>query len=469
MSLKIRELSRIYFCTGARNHDLLKHFPEDKIQFEYDERMAAFRALGYAKGTRVPAAICTTSGTAVSECVSALLEAKYSDVPLVLISGDRPGKMHGTGAPQTVQHEPLTVGARGSYFEISLSEFADFEIQNPIYPVHINVLVDDTKAHEGKIATGRDLSHFEAFLGKVKKPLFLISHEAESMRPFILKFAGTNLPYYAEVLSGGHDISIIRTEKKLIDLFKKNEFDGVIRVGHTPLSKVWRLLEINPLPVFSFDSRNLPGLSFGDVSSMGSRDLMTQDRFWKALDQVIFPFAGDDSVENFENLVKRYPASEVAFLKKLQDALPYDGKVYLGNSLIIRFFEMVQTKRFQTSGNRGVNGIDGQLATAIGIADSTKETVYCILGDITTRYDLSAIAEMPKNLKLIIINNRGGRIFDMLKLDKRIVLEHERDFSAIVPAMGLTYSQNLTDLKSHQVIELRPSQEETEKFLSEWI
>ncbi len=184
----------------------------------------------------------------------------------------------------------------------------------------------------------------------MKKPLFLFSHEADSLRPFILKFAGTNLPYYAEVLSGGHDISIIRTEKKLIELFKKNEFDGVIRIGHTPLSKVWRLLEMNPLPVFSFDSRNLPGLSFGEVCSYGSKELITQERFWKALDLVNYAFAGDDSVEGFVNLTQKYPLSEVAFMRKLQDALPYDGKVYLGNSLISRFFEMVQTKRFQWQG-----------------------------------------------------------------------------------------------------------------------
>ncbi len=468
MSFTIKDLSRIYFCTGARNHDLLRFFPEEKVHFEYDERMASFRALGNAKASRLPAAICTTSGTAVSECVSAMLEAKYSDVPLILISGDRPKKMHGTGAPQTVDHEPLTAGARGSYFEIPLAELANFELQNPVYPVHINVLVDDTKLHAGKVVKGRDLTHFETFLGALKRPLFLFSHEAESMRPFILKFAGTNLPYYAEVMSGGHDISIIRTEKKLVELFRKNYFDGVIRVGHTPLSKVWRLLEQAPLPVFSFDSRNLPGLSFGEVMQAGSKSLMDEARFWSALEKVSLPFEGDDSVEVFTNLLKKYPASEISVMKTLQDALPYDGKVYLGNSLIIRFFELVQTKRFRIDGNRGVNGIDGQLATAIGMADTTKETVYCILGDITTRYDLSSLAEMPANLKLIIINNRGGRIFDMLKLDKRIVLEHERDFSSLAPASGLTYSQNISDLKTHQVIELRPSQEETDKFLGEW-
>jgi 2-succinyl-5-enolpyruvyl-6-hydroxy-3-cyclohexene-1-carboxylate synthase len=193
------------------------------------------------------------------------------------------------------------------------------------------------------------------------------------------------------------------------------------------------------------------------------------ENFWKTVEKISLPFEGDNSIETQVKLLQKYPQSEPAVMKKIQDALPYDAKVYLGNSLIIRFFELIQTKRFRIEGNRGVNGIDGQLATAIGLAESAKETVYCILGDITTRYDLSAIQEMPKNLKLIIVNNRGGRIFDMLKLDKRIVLEHEREFAAIVPAMGLTYAQNLSDLKTHQVVELRPSQEETEKFLAEWM
>lgn len=469
MSLKISELQKIYFCTGARNHDLLKVFSPEIVSFEFDERMASFKALGFSKGSQRPVAVCTTSGTAVSECASALLEAKYGGVPLILISGDRPKKMHGTGAPQTVDHEPLTVGTRGSYFEIELKDLPSFEIKNPVYPVHINVLVDDTKAHEGKVTIAESFGSFEAFLGKVKKPLILISHETKSLRPFVLKIAGTNLPFYAETMSGGHDLSLIRTEKKLVKLLKENFFDGIIRIGHTPLSKAWRVLEQNPLPVFSFDERNLPGLSFGEVLRMGTDALMKEARFWDILHTIQIPFPGDETVETLVNLLGKYSESEPAIVKKLQDALPYDALIYLGNSLSIRFFELIQTKRFRVEGNRGVNGIDGQLATAIGLASSTKETVYCILGDITTKYDLSAIAEIPANLKLIIINNRGGRIFDMLKLDQRIVLEHDRDFSSLVPAMGLTYSQDLKDLKTHQVLELRPSQEQTSSFLSEWL
>jgi 2-succinyl-5-enolpyruvyl-6-hydroxy-3-cyclohexene-1-carboxylate synthase len=202
---------------------------------------------------------------------------------------------------------------------------------------------------------------------------------------------------------------------------------------------------------------------------MSSQELIADETFWKTLEKLKIPFEGDDSFDTLMSLVKTYPESEPAVMKRLHDSLPYDARVYLGNSLIIRFYELIQTKRNRIEGSRGVNGIDGQLATAIGLAQSTKETVYAILGDITTRYDLTSLSEMPSNLKLIIMNNRGGRIFEMLGLDQRIVLEHERDFATLVPAMGLTYSQNLADLKTHQVVELRPSGEETTKFLSEWV
>jgi 2-succinyl-5-enolpyruvyl-6-hydroxy-3-cyclohexene-1-carboxylate synthase len=116
-----------------------------------------------------------------------------------------------------------------------------------------------------------------------------------------------------------------------------------------------------------------------------------------------------------------------------------------------------------------VNGIDGQLATAIGIATGMQETLYCILGDITTLYDLTSLREMPKNLKVVIMNNKGGRIFDMLKLDKRIVLEHEFHFASICQAFGLSYAQKQVELLSDvQVLELFPDRHESESLLKEW-
>lgn len=462
------KLERIYFCTGARNHDLLALFDKDKLSFEFDERVASFKALGLSKVSSDPVSVCTTSGTAVAECVPAMVEALYSGQPLVLISGDRPKKLHGTGAPQTIDHEVLTRGARKTYLEVPLEDLKELSLEGLEFPIHVNVLVDDTSRHDLATLIHQDISAFKSFVSQVKKPLFLFSHEKDSMRPFITKFKDTKLMFYAETLSGGRDLSELRTEKKLVKLFNAGFFDSIIRIGHTPLSKVWRLLEKKPIPVFSFDNRSLAGLSFGDILPWGSADLLHRSEFWETLEALSpYPVA-DETSWLLHDLIEKYPHSEISFFHQLNQNLNENEIVYLGNSLVIRFFELTQKKNIRSFGNRGVNGIDGQLASAIGLTHGTNETVYCILGDVTAFYDLSSMRDIPENLKIIIMNNGGGRIFDMLNLDRRIVLEHSDNFEELSRAMKLSYSRDLSDFKKVQVLELFPEQQQTQLFLKEW-
>jgi 2-succinyl-5-enolpyruvyl-6-hydroxy-3-cyclohexene-1-carboxylate synthase len=458
----LSELEHIYFCTGARNEKLLSVLDSNKITFEVDERIASFKALGRAKITNRPVGICTTSGTAVSECLSALLEAHYSRVPVVLISGDRPKKLHHTGSPQTIFHQGLTTFLENQFYECEFDQLKNFEVTNILGPIHLNVLVDDTTPHELSLRFHQDLTSFENFLKNKKSPLFLFSHEENSLREFILKFKELRLPFFAETLSGGRDLSSLAPK----DI---NSFDAIIRIGHTPLSKIWRLLEKGPKEVFSFDNRNLPALSYGEVLAMGAGDLINNLQFWEILKNYSFQLPiTHETEDSLEENLKAFPLSEPALLRHIQDKLPESSLVYLGNSLVIRFFEMTQKKFFHVFGNRGVNGIDGQLATAIGMAEGRGGgPLYCILGDLTTRYDLSSLLNLPKNLKLIIINNKGGRIFEMLKLNPQIILSHEDNFSQLSSALGLSYSNDLRDLNTHQVLELFPNQEETNKFLQE--
>lgn len=462
------KLNKIYFCTGARNHDLLQFFNESSVSFEYDERVASFKALGHAKFTGEPVGICTTSGTAVSECTSAMLEAYYSKVPLILITGDRPKKLHGTGSPQTIEHEILTRSCRNSYLEVSLNELGSVNFDELKFPAHINVLVDDTLPHDLKIKYQTSINSFKEFMKNFSRPLFLFSHENKSMRGLIKRFTSTDLPFYAEALSGGRDLSYFKTEKHLVRLFSEKYFDCVVRIGHTPLSKVWRLLEKTPCPVFSFDERNLPGLSFGEVLPWDSHQIINSVEFWECLKYLDPSRTGTNDLEELKILIEKYPSSEIAIFSMINEVLKVNEIVYLGNSLIIRFFELTQKKELKIFGNRGVNGIDGQLASAIGIANSTRESVYCILGDITTYYDLSALKDIPQNLHLIIINNKGGRIFDSLGLNKKIVMEHKGDFKKICYGLNLSYSDDIKDFGKVQVLELIPVQSETESFLLEW-
>jgi 2-succinyl-5-enolpyruvyl-6-hydroxy-3-cyclohexene-1-carboxylate synthase len=226
------------------------------------------------------------------------------------------------------------------------------------------------------------------------------------------------------------------------------------------------MLEAYHLPVFSFDSRGLSALSHGMVLKMSAQELLEESSFWSALGP--FTFSVPESPHELLTLLTKFPTSEPALLHQLQEKIPNDSEVYIGNSLVIRYFELVQTKRFRVFGNRGVNGIDGQLSTAIGVAKASGRPLTCILGDLTTLYDLTAIKDLPKNLKLVIINNSGGRIFEALKLDQRIWLEHKENFEKIVRALGKTYSQRLSDFDDAQIIELIADPKHTEAFRREW-
>lgn len=466
MDFKFSQLEDVFFCTGARNHDLLSDIR--RPIFELDERIASFKALGAVKISLLPCAVCTTSGTAVAECLPAMLEAYYSNLPLVLITGDRPSKQHGTGAPQTICHEELTRSCRRSFYEIKAEDLKGFEIHEAEFPIHINVIVDDTLSHDEKIQVKETLDNFNDFLLSHPRPLFLFSHEERSLRPLIERFLRTGLPFYAETLSGGHDLSPISNETKLLELFRSQAFDAVVRVGHTPLSKIWRLMETKITPVWSFDSRGLSALSYGKVTKKSGDEILNDDGWWSAVNG-LKPWILENSsnTKKLKELCERYPVSEIALMARIQESLPEDAIVYLGNSLVIRNFETVQTKRLRVHGNRGVNGIDGQLSTVIGMAQKTSETIYCILGDLTLRYDLSALSEFPSNLRLIVINNYGGRIFESLNLDERIILAHKNNFSSFAQVFGLSYSTKMEDVKFAQITEVFTDLEESRSLLRE--
>ncbi len=469
--MKIFELDHVYFCTGARNNDLLSFFDHLKMSYEVDERSASFKALGRTKLMGSPVAICTTSGTAVTECLSAMTEAFYSKLPLILITGDRPKKMHGKASPQTIDHEIVTRGVRGSFSEVLLEDLDQIDISNLTFPAHINVLIEkqNEKPRFAPKNYSADWAGFAKFIKENPTPLILLSHENSNMVPLAKSLKESGIPFYAEILSGVHLESSFHFEKDILRAFMDKKFSSVIRIGHTPLTKLWRLLEEYPYPQFSFDERGFVGLSHGSVMPFSSKQLIRMAPFWAILKRCQ-ELRIDLSHESFLNqLISKYPQSDPAVLSKLEEFIPEDSLLYLGNSLIIRFFELVNKKRYQFFGNRGVNGIDGQLSTAIGIAMGTEKTVYCILGDLTTQYDLSAIKDIPHNLKLIVINNFGGRIFETMKLDHKLVLEHENNFISIANAFGKSYAKNdFSKLSDINILEIETNSDATLSFLKEW-
>lgn len=131
----VRELGVRDFCVcaGSRNAPLIAALAAEQVTTFFDERAAAFFALGRIKRDGAPVAIVTTSGTAVSELLPASIEAYYSGLPLILITADRPPRFRGTGAPQSINQ----IGLFGVYAATDLGQW------NRAMPLHINVAFDE--------------------------------------------------------------------------------------------------------------------------------------------------------------------------------------------------------------------------------------------------------------------------------------------------------------------------------------
>jgi len=411
-------------CSGSRNAPLLAVLAvtgQIRIYTFVDERSAAFFALGIGKRLGRPACVVTTSGTAVAEMLPAAIEAHYSGVPLVLLTADRPARFRGTGAPQSIDQQSIF----GVHATTRIDDWSGTGA------IHINVEFDEPLIDDEIDADAPWAMRMRARVTPdatpvpigFAKPLLLIGGLAEDDRERVREFAlQLGAPVYAEPLSG------LREDEALRDLLVLNErsltrggFDGVIRVGNVPTLRFWRDLDRSSLPVVSFSSLPFSGLSRSDEES--GPDVRAPHPL-EALPEVQACPAGDafftrdrEQRARFEAILDEEPQSELAIFRRLSRELPRGARIYLGNSLPIREWDLAATREpreYVIEANRGANGIDGQLSTFFGWCARDAKNV-AIVGDLTALYDLNApwiVGQLDAKPRVIIVNNFGGRIFE---------------------------------------------------------
>ncbi|HEV7486202.1 MAG TPA: thiamine pyrophosphate-binding protein [Thermoanaerobaculia bacterium] len=419
-------------CAGSRNAPLLAVLAGSDLRIYsfVDERAAAFFALGRAKMTGRPAAVVTTSGTAVAELLPAAIEAHYSGTPLILITADRPARYRGTGAPQSIEQEEIFgVYARGSVTHINVEfdePLIDDEVgewsaavsaaSSPPTRQARNVLPSTAAARTRAEPAGEDAS---APIIPGNRPLLILGGLDESDRPRVREFAKKlNAPIYAEPLSGLREDPalahlIITAGERMIG---RGNSDGVIRVGNIPTLRFWRDLDESPahLLLISFSALPFTGCSRGEVHPLEAlpSDVTPRDR-----DEAFF--ADDrERAASIVRILDDEPESELAMFRALSRTSTANSRVYLGNSLPIREWDLAATREprgFEIAANRGANGIDGQLSTFFGQCDPSRPNV-CVVGDLTAIYDSNApwiVQQLDAALdwRIVIVNNGGGRIF----------------------------------------------------------
>ena len=457
------------FSPGSRSTTMAMLFKEHEgfeTYMNIDERSASFMALGIAKAHKEPTVLVCTSGSAVAHYLPAILEAQYSGIPLIVLSADRPHTLLHVGAPQTVDQHKIFGTAVNYFEELAVPQEAHYytyprQVARKSYmkamdtkkgPVHINVPLFEPLVPE------LSRNHFEAGRSsfKVVKPnysdIFACGEGNNLLERYerILILAGPQIdvdeadmirsfgealqaPILADPLSNvrgcGTSKVVISTYDALLagqSLWHELKPDCVIQFGQIVVSKrvqqmiaSWtdvEYIEVNS----TMDSMNPTGKTTMHVQA--SIDVFTHvygknnnsDTYlniWRRLDQ-----AGK---KQLSSTIDEPHCFEGRTIRELQKQIPEDGQIFVANSMTIRdfdYFWFSGESKAVLYGNRGVNGIDGTISTALGLAANGRPT-YLVTGDLSLFHDLNGLAVAKThnlNLTIILHNNDGGGIFEYL-------------------------------------------------------
>lgn len=504
-SLAQRGVYEIILCSGARNSPIVHVLQESSgfhVSSFFEERSAAFYALGRIKNHGHPVAVITTSGTAAAELFPAVIESHYTGSPLVLVSADRPRKMRGTGAPQSIDQVNLFGNHTETFIDVAGGEAFSLDSWTGHGPLHINVCFDEPLIDNevGSIGFRQEAfrkdnifrdntiaDHFielKNFLSDSKRPVFLVGplnfEEREAVKEFLLRMKA---PVFAETLSGLREDHELRPYllKSGESILSASRFDSLVRIGGVPTARYWRDIENNPrlIPVVSLSRLPFAGLSHGKVIHTDLRKLLA------AFDEKIgFDNSSLEKILNYDQdqyrklqqILDRESYSEAALIHRLSLIVEEEASVYLGNSLPIREWDLVAHRErpisWDMAGNRGVNGIDGQLSTFLGFASEDNPN-WGIFGDLTTMYDLVspwALKQRPmKNTRIVVINNSGGQIFSRLFKNSDFLNSHNVSFGDWAKMWDLGY-EKWTSVPQRfaseepTVIEIVPDEKSSQSF-----
>ncbi len=492
-------------CAGARNSPLVVLLEKAKViqvHSFFEERSASFFALGRAKKTGRPVAIVTTSGTAVAELLPAAVEATYTGQPLLFITADRPRDYRGKGAPQSIEQIGIFSHYVQSTIDIAYTdEKMDLKSWNWVQPLHLNVCFDEplidgdikildfTNEVRAAIHVQRpDLRLQPKGKKTLKRPFVIVGevaiHHVEKITEFLIRLQA---PVYAEAISNLRGIPELASllvaggEKIVGHAFEQKLCDTVLRIGGIPTLRFWRDLEgkFKQVPVTSISEVDYTGLSRNVDHKVGyhSLELFSAEHDPESK-QKIFKLDQELS-QKIQDLQKQFPSSEINLLKALSEKIE-NQNIYLGNSLPIREWDLITSPRqhfMEVHGNRGANGIDGQLSTFLGLTETDEES-WCVVGDLTAMYDLiapwAARKLASRKLRIVVINNGGGRIFQNMFASLAFQNQHDIRFEKWADMWGWSYlnwqeiPQQLPKLSDRQIIEINPNETESKNFWQEY-
>lgn len=454
-----KEIQHIVISPGSRNAPLTIGFTNQEGFTCYsiaDERCAAFFALGLAQQLQKPVAVVCTSGSAVLNYYPAVAEAFYSQIPLLIVSADRPKNKIDIGDGQTIRQE--NVFANHIVFSANLTENASSQNDNLVVsaieiaisqkgPAHINVPFEEplyeTLLEPTYIPTisnpFNEKSEFNLdakFLSEwqsAKKKLILVGELLPNAieQKYIESLANDeSVLVLLEKTSNLHHPTFIDRIDTLISTFSEDEKlnfqpDILLTFGGMVVSKRiksllrnykpkqhWHIDEIRAYDTFGCLSQHFQTNSTSFLSQLVVKNNLVESNY-----QLDFQSIWQDRLVKHETYMSEIPFSDFKVFDFLSRNLPENIQLQVSNSSPIRYLQLVElNKTIEVFSNRGTSGIDGSTSTAIGAAITYKKPTIFVTGDISFLYDSNALWNnyIPKNFKIILINNSGGGIFRIL-------------------------------------------------------
>lgn len=425
----------VVLSPGSRNAPLLiaLYVAEQKglikLHVRIDERTGGFFALGIAKASKRPVAVVCTSGTAVANYHPAVLEAHHSQIPLLVITADRPERLRQTGANQTtlqakIYGESVVLAEDISNPEHDLGEAFEALLHGP---VHLNVQFDEPLLPDdgtdwlkgvtrGDTARPRQVKLRDLLITE-SRGVVVVGHDRGGLEASeISDFAESiGWPLVAEdPLSFAQTVpyaSLFLTAKKIRDALQP---EVAIVIGRTTLSRslnalvksAKRELVIDPRVAMIDINRNADQIFLAIPKVKRDGEI---DSEWVSL--------WDSYSNETASLLNALPHwFEGSIARNFAQFLPDQCTLFVSSSRPIRDLEGFAAPRgdIETFANRGLAGIDGNISTALGIASQRSSTI-ALLGDLSFLHDLTGLIGVGDiNLRIFVINNDGGGIFSTL-------------------------------------------------------
>lgn len=460
----------VYFCEkfgittvvvspGSRNAPLIIGFNASK-KIEslsvVDERCAGFFALGIAQQIRKPVALVCTSGSALLNYYPAISEAFYSNIPLVIISADRPDHLIDVGDGQTIRQKNVfenhclynaNLGAENDIFQIEKALKIAIQQKGP---VHINAPFDEPLYATIEAAdiegvntenlfsievpeiplSVDELQQFANLWNSSSKKMVLVgSHFPDDLLQIQLEhfLKDSSVLVLTENTANVHNSKFINSIDKLIFPFDEDELekfrpDILISLGGLIVSKKIKeqLRKLQPKQHWHIDSLRAfdtfhclthhfkisPQLFFSQFFFLTKKNESNYQNYWLAKKEI--------RIKKHQYFLEECAFSDLKVFESLLKNIPKNWQLQLGNSSVIRYAQLFDIeKSLKIFCNRGTSGIDGSTSTAIGAAYVSKEPVVFITGDISFFYDSNALWNnyIPSNFRIIVVNNGGGGIF----------------------------------------------------------